>query len=35
MAKELKGFVFTTKDVEEDEHSLELHLPFIYKALKD
>ena len=35
MAKELKGFLFTKKDVEEDEHSLELHLPFIYKVLKD
>jgi AmmeMemoRadiSam system protein B len=33
MGQELKDFVYTKKTVEEDEHSLELHLPFIYKAL--
>ncbi|CAD8066934.1 unnamed protein product [Paramecium sonneborni] len=27
-----KNFVFTNKDIEEQEHSLEMHLPFIYKA---
>jgi len=31
----VKGYSFTNKDDEEDEHSLELHLPFIYKMLKD
>ncbi|CAK75561.1 unnamed protein product (macronuclear) [Paramecium tetraurelia] len=27
-----KNFIFTNKEVEEEEHSLEMHLPFIYKV---
>lgn len=30
-----KNFVFTNKEIEEEEHSLEMHLPFIYKLFPD
>lgn len=27
------NFLITDKETEEDEHSLEMHLPYIYKSL--
>lgn len=35
IASEIKGFVFTNKEIEEEEHSLEMHLPYIQRMLRD
>ena len=33
IASEVKGYIFTNKEIEEEEHSLEMHLPYIQKML--